>query len=301
MLSRTFFQIAYPFEHSTKEKIQSVGFASLFLSLLLILLQPYGFMFLSRLQYLLGYLCIGLVTFNINYFGLPYFFPNFFEDQSWSISKAFLFFLYNFFQLGIWVHIFNTLVMRNDPTVMTSGIELGITVIKIMALGAVSSCFLILVRYNWVSRQNLQASQDLNQQLKAQISLEKEAEHQQEQIPLFLENKPVEISRSKLLYIRSEGNYLAFHFEPGFSKSPLLVRGRIKQLEEVLSRYPEFFRCHRSFIVNLNHVSSTRGNSQGLSIQLRHSTDRLPVARPKIKALRLNMEKQLEKNKPFIT
>ena len=301
MLSHPFFQIAYPFEHSTKEKIQSVGFTSLFLSLLLILLQPYGFVATSRLHALLGYLCIGLVTFNINFFGLPYFFPRYFEDRYWSISRGLLFFLYNFFQMGIWVHIFNAWVIKNDPTAMSSGMELGITIVKILILGGVSSFFLILIRYNWITRQNLQASQDLNQQLKAQILLEKQAVNPEELIPLFLENKPMEVPRSKLLYVRSEGNYLAFHFESGFSKSPLLVRGRIKQLEETLSSYPEFFRCHRSFIVNLNHISSTRGNSQGLNIQLHYSTDRLPVARSKIKALRLKMEKKLKKNKPFIT
>lgn len=301
MLSRTFFQIAYPFEHSTKEKIQSVGFTTLFLSLLLILLQPYGFVATSRIQALLGYLCIGLVTFNINFFGIPYLFPQYFEDRYWSISRGLLFFLYSFFQMGIWVHIFNTWVIKNDPIAMSSGIELGVTVAKLLVLGGVSTFFLILIRYNWITRQNLQASQDLNQQLRAQISLEEQAADQQEQIHLSLENKSIEVPRSKLLYIRSEGNYLAFLFAPDYAKSPLLFRGRIKQLEKVLANYPEFFRCHRSFIVNLNHISSTRGNSQGLSIQLHNSADKLPVARPKIKALRLHMDMRLGKHKPFIT
>lgn len=301
MLSRTFFQIAYPFEHSNSEKIQSVAFASLFLSFLLIFLQPYGFVATSRLQALLSYLCIGLIIFNINFFGLPYFFPRYFEDQSWSVAKALLFLLYNFFQMGIWVHILNTGVLRNDPIALSSGIELGITIVKTLTLGGVSSSFLILIRYNWITRQNLQASQDLNQKLKAQILLKKQEVDQEELIPLWLENKSIEVPRSKLLYIRSEGNYLAFHFELGFSKSPLLLRGRIKQLEETLSDYPEFFRCHRSFIVNLNGIDVTRGNSQGLSIQLNGTADTLPVARPKIKALKRRMEEQLTRSKPFIT
>ena len=295
MLSHPFFQIAYPFEQSLAEKIQTVIFISLFLSLLLFLLQPFGFVPLSRLQFLSGYILITLITFLINYIGIPFYFPHYFEEQSWSIAKAFLFFLYNFFQMGLWIHIFNTLIMYNSPSEMASGTELLITITKALILGGVTSSFLILIRYNWISRQNLQASQDLNQELKDQLQLYKPIQDQAEMIYLLLEGKSVDLPRSQLAYVRSEGNYLSFHFDPDYSKSPLLIRGRIKELEEALSNYPEFFRCHRSFMVSLLHISSTRGNSQGLSIQLRNLPEQLPVARPKIKVLQGHIERQIEK------
>lgn len=301
MLSHPFFQIAYPFEQSTTEKIQSVLFISLFLSLLLFLLHPFGFVPFYRQQFLAGYLVITVLTFTINYIGIPSFFPHYFEDTSWSVAKAFLFFLYNFFQMGLWIHIFNTLIMHNDPSEMASGLELLITIGKALILGAVASSFLILIRYNWITRQNLQASQDLNQKLEGQLQLYKPIRDQTERISLVLDGKPIELPRTPLVYIRSEGNYLSFHFDPSYSKSPLLIRGRIKELEEGLSNYPEFFRCHRSFMVNLPYISSTRGNSQGLSIQLRTLAERLPVARPKIKTLKLRLEQQAEKDKLFIT
>lgn len=301
MLSNTFFQVAYPFEQSTSEKIQSVLFISLFLSLLLFLLQPFGFVPLSRLQFLSGYLTITVITFLVNYTGIPFLFPKHFEDQSWSVAKAFFFFLYNFFQMGLWIHIFNTLIIRNDPSEMASGTELLITITKALILGAVASSFLILIRYNWITRQNLQASQDFNQELKNQLQSYKPVRDQTEKISLVLEGKAIDLPRNQLAFVRSEGNYLSFHFAPSYSKSPLLVRGRIKELEEALSHYPEFFRCHRSFMVSLSHISSTRGNSQGLSIQLQNLPERLPVARPKIKALRYHLEQQVEKDKPFIT
>ena len=295
MLSHPFSQISYPFEQSTAEKIQSVLFISLFLSLLLFLLQPFGFVPLSRVQFLSGYLAITVVTFLVNYIGIPFFLPQYFVDQSWSVAKAFLFFLYNFFQMGLWIHIFNTLVMHNDPSEMASGTELLITITKALILGAVASSFLILIRYNWITRQNLQASQDLNQKMKDQLQLYEPVQNQTETIFLVLEGKSVDLPRRELAYIRSEGNYLSFHFDPSYSKSPLLIRGRIKELEEALSEYPEFFRCHRSFIVGLPHISSSQGNSQGLSIQLRSLPERLPVSRPKIKVLKRHIEGQVRK------
>ena len=301
MLRIPSFQIAYPFEQSTSEKLQSVLFLSLFLSLLLILLQPFGFVATARWQYLLGYLCIAVITFLINYVGIPYFFPQPFEDQSWSVVKAFLFFLYNFLQMGLWIHIFNTLIMHNDPSEMASGIELLITVGKALVLGGVASTFLILIRYNWISRQNLQAAQDLNEQLQDQLQQFEPSPKQVETLTLVLDGKALDLPRHQLVYVRSEGNYLSLYFDPAYSKSPLLIRGRMKELEETLSKYPEFFRCHRSFMVSIPYISSTLGNSQGLNIQLRTSTDKLPVARPKIKALKLQLKQRMTKGNPFIT
>lgn len=295
MLSHPLFQIAYPFEQSITEKVQSVLFLSLFLSLLLILLQPFGFVPIARLQYLMGYLCIAQITFLINYVGIPRFFPQYFEDQSWSVAKAFLFFLYNFLQMGLWIHIFNTLIMHNNPNEMASGAELLITVSKSLGLGAVASTFLILIRYNWISRQNLEASQELNQQMKAQLQRHAPVPNRAEILTIVLDGKTLDLPRHQLAYVRAEGNYLSFYFTADYSKSPLLIRGRMKELEEALAEYPEFFRCHRSFMVSLPHISSTRGNSQGLSIQLRYLPERLPVARPKIKAFKLQLERQVEK------
>ena len=295
MLSNTLLQVAYPFEQSHREKIQSVLFLSLFLSLLLILLQPFGFAPIARLQYLAGYLGITVITFMINYLGIPHFFPKYFEDQSWSVAKAFLFFLYNFLQMGLWIHIFNTLIMHNDPREMASGAELLITISKSLGLGAVASTFLILIRYNWVSRQNLEASQELNQQMKTQLQQHAPVPNQAETLTIVLDGKTLDLPRHQLAYVRAEGNYLSFYFDADYSKSSLLVRGRMKELEEALAEYPEFFRCHRSYIVSIPYISSTLGNSQGLTIRLRTSTEKLPVARPKIKALKLHLEQQVGK------
>lgn len=86
MIRKTLFQAPYPFEQSTTEKIQSVLFLSLFLSLLLFLLQPFGFVAFSRLQFLSGYLSITMITFLVNYLGIPYFFPQYFEDFCYSLQ-----------------------------------------------------------------------------------------------------------------------------------------------------------------------------------------------------------------------
>ena len=290
MTGRTFLEAAYPFEHTAMEKWNTILSTSFFLSLILFLLQPFGFVPMARLQLCAGYLVIGLLILQVNYFSIPRFFPALFEDSAWSVSRAFLFLAYNFLLIGFWNHIFNALWVKNDPALLVSGIELAITITKTLAIGSIASCFLILIRYNFITRKHLQVSQDLNQHLKTQLVFARQPIDETELIELELENKSIAVPRNKLRYISSEGNYLAFHFEGEKKILPQLFRGRIKWMEEALMDYPEFFRCHRSFIVNLKFIESTRGNSQGLSIMLCDGNDRLPVSRSNIKQLKLRLE-----------
>ena len=291
MISRTFFEVAYPFEHTAIEKWNTILITSTFLSLILLLLQPFGFVPIARLQLYSGYMAIAFLILPINYFSFPRFFPALFEDSVWSVSRAFLFLAYNFLLIGIWNHIFNALIVKNDPVLLVSGLELANSILKTLALGSIVSCFIILIRYNIITRKHLQVSQDLNQDLKTQLIFVQPPVDETEVIELELEKKSVTIPRNKLKFISSEGNYLAFHFQEEKKTQSQLFRGRIKQMEEALMDYPEFFRCHRSFIVNLKFIESTRGNSQGLSIKLYDENDRLPVARSNIKQLRLRLKR----------
>lgn len=54
-----------------------------------------------------------------------------------------------------------------------------------------------------------------------------------------------------------------------------------------LGEYDNVFQCHRSFIVNLNNISSARGNSNGYTLELGDGLATVPVSRsfvPKLKS-----------------
>ncbi len=282
----------YPFEHSYREKWNTIIITSIFLSIITILLQPFGFAAISRLQVSGSYMLIAFFSLSFNYFSIPYFFPEFFKEEKWSVKKAFFFLAYNFILIGFWNHIFNGLVIRNDPVFTASGYELMITVFRVLLIGSIASIFLILTRYNFLSRKHLQISQELNQQMQKQLSHQSFSD---EKIVHFnLENKPISVVCDNLVYISSEGNYVAFHLSQSKKGVPSLFRGRIKEIEEVLSEYPIFFRCHRSYIINLNYVESTAGNSQGLAVKLNSRTEKIPVARPKIKELKYLLNQKMQ-------
>ncbi len=298
MIKWTWLYESYPFEQSANEKWKTILIISFLLSLIFVFLQPFGFYPLAK-GYLLmgGYLLITLACLSVNYFSLPFFLSVTQSENNYSVRHLILFSAYNFILIGCWNHVFNSLYIRRDPLFLIGGYEILITVVRTLIVGLLASGIYALIRYNLITRQHLQLSQELNQKLQRQLH-DRQFEGK-EVIEMTLEDKTVLFPRDQLIYISSEGNYLAFYFKE--SKRPVLHRGRLKEMEKILENYPEFFRCHRSLIINLNYIESSKGNSQGLSLQLRHIDEYLPVSRPNIKALRRILDKESGRDTPFVT
>ena len=281
-------QTAYPFENTFLEKRNTILTISLFASLVVILLQPYGFTPMDRIYHFMAFMAISIITFTINYFGLPYFFPSFFEESRWSITKAFLFLTYNFLLIGLWNHIINALIVNNDIEALVSGNELINWLLKNLAIGIVSAGFLILFRYNVLARKYLQISQELNEQFQKQLKFQEP--NNNDPVVLTLEKKEFVFNKNEILFISAEGNYVAIHCTKGQTVSKKLFRNTISQMESMLQDHSQFFRCHRSYLVNLNTIKATQGNSQGLFIRMDNGTVKIPVARSKVKLLKASLD-----------
>lgn len=278
----------YPFEQTIREKRNVILYISIFGSIIVFLLQPYGFSIIDQVIAFFCFLIMAIITLSINYFSFPYFFPKIFEETKWSISKAFLFFLYNFIIIGFYNHILNAIVIKKNVFFIHSETDLFAILFRSIAVGIVASFFLILIRYNFLARKHLQISQDLNGEFKSQLEFKMDTETNVN-IELYLENSKVSFNRNDLKYISAEGNYITLHFRNDENKTPKLFRATLKQTEVLLQDFHEFFRCHRSYIINLNAVESSLGNSQGLSVKMFNEEIQIPVARPKIKSLKYHL------------
>ena len=81
-----------------------------------------------------------------------------------------------------------------------------------------------------------------------------------------------------LLYIESADNYSSILFKKEGKREKELLRSSLSRLETQIEN-PRVVRCHRSYIVNLDHVISVTGNAQGYKLHLGDSGDTIPVAR----------------------
>lgn len=60
------------------------------------------------------------------------------------------------------------------------------------------------------------------------------------------------IEVNDIMFIKGDGSYAHFYLKDG---SQMMVSKLLKYYEDALSSYSQFFRCHRSFLINLNFVS----------------------------------------------
>ncbi|MBR6874982.1 MAG: LytTR family transcriptional regulator [Bacteroidales bacterium] len=90
-----------------------------------------------------------------------------------------------------------------------------------------------------------------------------------------------------LLYIEAQKNNVAVCYR----KDGKLVRDEIQStlagVLDDLAEYGNIFQCHRSFVVNLNNITSAKGNSNGYTLELGGGLATVPVSRsfvPKLKS-----------------
>ncbi len=287
----------YPFEETWEEKRNTVLPLSLSAGIILILLQPFGFSVTEHSLHLGALLLIGILTLGINFQYVPYFLPKLFNESKWSIAKALLFLTYNFLIIGLWNHIYQVIVIEENVFLIASGEQLLSSLLKLVAIGLAASGFLVLVRYNILTRRHLQIAQELNES--SAIKNGKLTLDGPDTIQFLLENQELVIDRNDLMWISAEGNYISLRTRR--EKQLPLFRATMKQVERSLLDYPEFFRCHRSHFINLNAISNLKGNSQGLFVQLNDYADKIPVARPKIKWLRDAFQQRSNAKRQFVT
>jgi DNA-binding LytR/AlgR family response regulator len=98
------------------------------------------------------------------------------------------------------------------------------------------------------------------------------------------------VQPAQLLAIESVGNYLDIYWLNGPDVQKTTLRLTLKEAENRLAAYPQFFRCHRAFLVNLGAVRHTSGNARGYQLTLHRLPQEIPVARGYVEAFEAQME-----------
>lgn len=87
------------------------------------------------------------------------------------------------------------------------------------------------------------------------------------------------VSKSALLYIKAEENYVRINYLDQDKVKDYLLRSSMTSIENVVGRYG-IFRCHRSFFVNPVHIKALRKDKYNqISAELDTAGVVLPVSR----------------------
>ena len=106
-----------------------------------------------------------------------------------------------------------------------------------------------------------------------------------------LKKEELSFYSGQFIYAASDRNYIDFFLEEKNGILKKTIRNSMANVEEQLTRYPQFFRTHRAFLVNLQKLEKQQGNALGYELKLAGINNKIPVARNKTKAF----DKQIKK------
>jgi hypothetical protein len=84
---------------------------------------------------------------------------------------------------------------------------------------------------------------------------------------------------NQFIYAESVGNYVEVHWLNFMFPQKTVLRSTLKEVENTLAGQPQFFRCHRAFLINLRAVSHSTGNARGYQLTMSGSQREIPVSR----------------------
>jgi hypothetical protein len=249
--------------------------------LVLVTLKPFYFATLPlplQWGYATAYgLCTVIVSI-LNTVVVPHFFPKLFKEEQWTVGKEILFFIWLLFCVAAG----NVLTSYWLDGSGLSWYGLLSTCLNTVAVGIVPVFISIIIKQQWLLRKYKIEALQTDEHLFTEEAL----------TPSFLDNSKDTIvisSETKgellvlapinLLYINAADNYVKLNFLENGVITNRLFRTTLKTIEAQLAGYPQFFRCHRTHIVNLEKVIHITGNAQGYKLHLNETADIIPVSR----------------------
>lgn len=264
----------FPFPNRNQKILIVLGL-SVFVFLFLTIFEPFG---ISNIEFykpliLLGYGLITLIVSLILFFVTPMLLPNYFDRDHWNVKKAFVFSF-----LGL---LLITVLNWKYTEVLGNGlIDEKFTFLQFvfftMTVGALAIIFIILL-----SERLLKHLKKLEAREWTSILLDKQKDKTAIDTTLFLgaKNHQIEVAVSDLYCIKSEGNYVMVYHLSQDKMIKKLLRCPLSQIKQQLSAHDFFKQCHRSFIVNFDHVKKVNGNARSYALEIVGLVFQVPVSR----------------------
>jgi len=253
---------------------------------ILAIFEPFNFKLnsLGQVWVLVGFALVTMLVTSIAFVLFPKIFTRFYNPDKWTIGRSLLNNALFLIIMGIGVVCYDYfIIMKQLPEYFPMGFLIDL--FAVLTIGIVPLSIITIITQNSALKRNLNSSKEINQILSERINPSSTKED--DLISLSGSTKEaINIDPEDILYIESEGNYVNVHYRQGDKIIYKQLRSTIKQMEESLQNHSMFIRCHRAFIVNINHISSAQGNAQGYQLTLSNVHQEIPVSRTYLKNLK---------------
>lgn len=259
----------YPFNDDLKYNSKLIFFISIGVLVFLYLFQPLDVSLMDNKQKLYVVVGLGAVTFlslSLNLLILPSLFPSIFIKRIWNIKKEILWNIWILTTISVGYYLYYKLlgIFEIDFKMI-----LGLIIIAIMPITG-----LITVSRNRILRSYLKLAEGINKRLKNKSIEEKLVHFKSDYVK---DNLSIKVSM--LLLIRAANNYIEVFWKEGAEIKNQMIRTSLSKAEELLVEHKFIFKCHRSYMINVNYIDKIEGNIQGYKLFFENLDFTVPVSK----------------------
>ncbi len=201
---------------------------------------------------------------------------SFFNEASWKVWKEIT---WSFITISL-IGICNFLYSTQIGLAKFSIINLIYLEAYTFAVGFFPIVIYILIKQNRLSKRYFTGSEHIN----LAIATNNINEDQKDFIKTICIqsdniNEEIRLSIDDLIAIQSTDNYITVNYQLNNQLNRKVLRNSLKQVEIEFKEYQNLFRCHKSYLVNLDYVTKVSGNAQGYKLSLNYLDELIPVSR----------------------
>jgi hypothetical protein len=285
-----FLKKPYPFPTAATERLRSSVIISGFVFLFLWVFQPFELHAIEEHKFaiILGYGVTCLLAMLAVNFTIPELIPAMFDEEDWNTGREILWVLVHISTVAFANAVYSDVVGVFE----LSTLSIFIFFVYTLIIGVFPVTGTIILNQIRLQKKYERASDLLNSSAHSQAS-EPHLRHTRStilSIPSESGQTELEIESTDFYFVKAEGNYVEVFFKKETELKKLLMRNTMKNIDLMLTKHSELWRCHRSYIVNMQHIEKVSGNAQGYSLHLTGTNHPIPVSRQLNEELKRRME-----------
>ena len=262
----------FPFPDDLWMNLRNIVGISLGLFLFILFFQPVylsGFEFNTQLMIIAGYGGIVLLVLVLNNIVLPSVFPRLFLRGKWKLYVDVVLHLLSWAMLSVAFNFYTRYVGQVPLNIATSFRIILVALIPVVALVVLSRTRML--------RQRIQELDEITRN--AGILPAEKADDPEITLPSENKSEELVVRLSHIVFLQAANNYIEVYWLDEEKLQKNLIRSTLKRAEDLLLSYPCMLRCHRSTLVNTDHVIRFTGMPGNLKLKVRHTDEELPVSR----------------------
>lgn len=267
----------YPLNESFKDRTVKCAVFGLFVFAFLFVFRPFemgglnNYLLIVSLGY--GIVCFGMM-FLLNVVLFNYM-PDYFSEIKWTIKRELFWSVINLLCIGSANFIYSYFL---DITILNIGSFLMFMTYT-LAVGIFPITIAVILNYSRWNRKFQAESEALNPILES--AADTTAAIEEPKVMFFAENgsPELEIMSANFLYAKADDNYVELYYLNTENIKRKVIRNSLKAIHSFLPTSNNFYRCHKSYVINLDHVNHISGNAQGYKFHLKYGEDLIPVSR----------------------